>query len=378
MSKKWLQFWVITAVVLAMLILFFNSCGKKESVIKVGAMMPLTGDAAVWGQSMKQGFDLAVEEINSKGGVLGKKIQLLYEDDQCKPDQGVSVAQKMANVDKVPVIVGTCCSNVALAVIPILEKAKVVLISPGSSSPKLTGAGQYFFRNWPSDLLEALFTGEFAYNRLNFQKLAILYVNNEYGLGLKDNFKKRFQELGGSIVDEESYEQEATDYRTQLTKIKAKNPDAIYLPGYPRELARICVQAKEMKIKSQLLSCSAFKEPEIIKTAGNAAEGVLFADASYDPNDPDPNVQAFVKSYKAKYNAEPPIFVATSYDALMMVAKSIEEGGTSGEGIKNAMAKIKDFPGVSGKTTIDENHDVIKESRMSMVKNGKFVPYPGK
>ncbi len=347
---------------------------KESGVYKVGAVLPLTGSAAVWGENAKRGLDMALEEINDTGGVKGKKIQLIYEDSQSNSKVAISALRKLITAEDIQVVIGDIASSNVLAMAPIVENEKVVLLSPGASNPDISYAGDYIFRNWQSDALEGKIDADFAYNVLGWRKIAIFYVRNAYGLGLFEIFQKRFKELGGGIALEESFEQDAVDFRPQLTKIKSIKIDGIYMPGYPKEMAKVLKQAKELKVKYTFLSVQAFDDPEILKMAGEAAEGVIFS----IPEPPDvsqPIVRNFRENYQGLYSVEPGVCSDTGYDALRIVAWAIKHGGFKSEDIKDQLYKVSDFPGAAGSTTFDNNGDVIKPFIFKIVRNGKLEFY---
>ena len=245
-----------------------DSANKPPSTqnqpIKIGVSLPFTGDAAVWGKSQKDGYDLALEQINERGGVNGRKTALIYGDDQGLAKEGVSALQKFIDVDKIDSLAGVANSSVALAFIPIINKNKVLFISSGASSPKLTGASKYFFRTWPSDIAEALAMTKYAAEKLHLKTVSCLYINNDYGVGLVEPFAKRFSELGGKVLNKEAFEQNATDLRAQLTKIREQNPEAIYLAGNPPEMARAITQARELGISNHFLSISTLNDATVL------------------------------------------------------------------------------------------------------------------
>lgn len=373
MKKIWIIIGIVAAVVLVIVIVTIQT-KKEPKEIKIGAILPLTGENAMYGESAKRAIDLAVEEINTAGGIKGSKIRVIYEDDQALPDKGVSAFQKLITVDKVPVVIGAMPSSVTLAIAPIAEKNKVVLFSPASSNPKITESGDYIFRNDVSDVFEGSKMAEDVRQKLGFKKVAVLYINNDYGVGIKDVFIKRFEELGGKILDIETFEQGATDFRTQLTKIKQDNPEAVYIVGY-KEQIQILKQYKELGIKAQILGTIMLEDPEIIQKVGDAAEGAIFTYRAYDPKSEQKEVKEFVKNFKDKYGLEPDNWAAQSYDALKIVALAIERGGYNSEEIKNALYRIKNFPGVSGLTSFDEHGDVIKPLKLKIIRSGEFRNY---
>ena len=371
---------IIGAVIVIVLAAFAGACLDKQPAeseeIKIGAILPLTGDAASWGEMGKQGIDLAVDEINSEGGIKGKKIKVVYEDTQADPQKGVSAMRKLVSIDKVPVVIGDIVSAVVLAAAPIANENKVVLISPTASAPAVTDAGEYVFRNWPSDVFEGEFMARSAYNELGLKQVAILYINNDYGIGLREVFTETFEQLGGEILAAESYDADATDFRTQLTKIKATTPQTVYLISYYKDGALILKQATEMGLETQYLAASAIEDPKLIEIAGPATEGLIYPLSSgYDPESHEENIQEFKREFTARYGEEPSYVAAQAYDAMKIVAFSIEQGGTEGSGIQAAMTNVKDFSGVTGETTFDENGDVIKPMAIKTVKNGEFVLY---
>ena len=356
-------------------ILLIAGCQRAgKSSVEIGAILPLTGDAAIYGQELKNGIELAREEINNSGGIKGKKIEVKYEDDRGQPKEGVSAIQKLISADKVPVIIGGATSSVALAIAPIAVEKKVVLLSPTATAPALSKVGKYFFLIWPSDNYDGLIMAQFAFDKLGLKKVAILYVNTEYGQGIDNVFKKEFEKRGGQILISESYELGASDFRTQLTKMKQLEPDAIYLPGYYKELAGILRQARELGVKSVFLSVNSFYDPKLLEIAGNSAEGAIFTYPTYDAKSEEPLTKKFVEVFKAKYKKEPDAFAVQGYDAMKTVADAIQAGGDSSESIRDAMAHMKDFPGVGGSITFDVNGDVRKPLRFLTVQGGQFVP----
>jgi len=344
------KFWIVISlfIVVALVIVLVVIQTKKEpDIIKIGAILPLTGDGAKYGEAAKKGINLALEEINGQGGVKGTKIKTIFEDTQGDPKAGVSAVQKLITIDKVPAIIGDLFSSVTLAVAPIMNQNKTVLLSPASSAPKITEAGDYIFRNCASDIFEGSIMGRFATNELGLKRIAILYINNDYGVGIRDVFKKTFISESGLITVEETFEQGATDFRTQLTKVKGSNPQAVYIVGY-KELGQLLKQAREIGIKLQFLSTVMFEDPEIIKIAGPAAEGVIYSARAYDPGSMDKSTREFVTKYMHRYNESPDIFAALSYDAMKILSLAIERRGFTSNKIKDALYTIKHYPAVVG------------------------------
>lgn len=363
----------LLVITLAIILVFsVITASIAEEVYKIGAILPLSGDAAQYGEWGKSGISLAIDEINSKGGINGKKIEIIYEDDAAEPKKGVSAVNKLINIDKVKVIIGPIPSTVTLAVAPICEKSKVVIMS-SSSSPAITKAGDYIFRNWPSDDFEGSAMANYAIKR-KYRKIAILHINNEYGLGVANVFKTEFSKHGEKVLITETYKQGTSNMRPQLIKIKKYNPEAIYLVGHAKENGHVVKQARELNIKAQILGTVGIEGPDLISIAGDSAEGLVYTAPAFDPDSQDPIVKAYQEAYMKKYGKKSEIFAATTYDATKIMALMIEKTGYNPDAIKDGLYKLKDYLGVSGKANFDRNGDVIKSVMFKTVKNKQFVP----
>jgi branched-chain amino acid transport system substrate-binding protein len=359
--------------VLLFAVFSFPACSKKQpesKEIKVGATLPLSGDAAIWGNNTREGIELALNEINERGGVLGKKVKVIYEDTEALPQKGVSAYTKLVQVDKVVAIIDDSVSSVTLAMAPLAQKDHIVILATGATAPAISQAGEYIFRIWNSDTYEGQYAAEYAFNVLGLRDIAILYINNDYGKGLDDVFTSEFQKLGGKIVSSQSFEQNSTDMRSQLSKIQATNPTGLYLVGYPKEIPVALVQAKELGISAKLIGTVAMQDPTLIENAREAAEGLMFP----YPKDPSgKEVETFKISFKKKYGKDPGITSDVGYDAVKMLSKAVElSGGISGEDIRRGLNMLKDYPGASGVMTFDENGDVHKPMGIKVVVKGHF------
>ncbi|MCK4348918.1 MAG: penicillin-binding protein activator [Thermoplasmatales archaeon] len=355
--------------------LVWTGCQKKaeEKVLKVGAILPLTGDGAQYGEKAKRGIELALEDINSKK-IIGENIKIIYEDSQGEPQKSVSAFQKLINIDKVKFVLGPATSPEVLSIAPLAERNKVLILTSTASAPEITHAGDYIFRNVMSDIFDGKALALFAFKKLKEKRAGIMYVNNDYGNGLAKSFKKNFESLGGKVEIEQSFERTDADFRTQLTRIKGKRPDVILLFGMGyTDMGIILRQSVELGIKTQILSHSLFEDPEILKLAGKGAEGVYYTYRVFDPDSEEEVVKKFVEKFERKYRAKPDVYSALFYDAMRILAYALEKGGVSVERCKNALYNIKDFPGVVGETTFDKNGDVIKPIGIKKVENGKFV-----
>jgi len=375
MKKIWVGIAIVVIVSLVLLIMF-TQLEKAPEEIRVGWIGPLTGDLGYYGQMIKKATDLAVEEINRAGGINGARLRVLYHDDTLDPKKGVSAFLKLVTTDKVPLVVQAAGSSVMLAEAPLAEKHRVVLISPTCSNPKIKLAGDYVFRVWPSDNYQGVSLAEFIFNDLKKKEVAVLYLNNDYGIGVKEEFAKKFKELGGTILASEGFEQGTSDFRTQLTKVTASSPDVIFLSSHYKEGSLLVKQAKELGVKSQTVASDACYAPEFLQLSGGAAEGLIVANLYWDPDSEDPVVRNFVDEFKKEYGERPEVYAAAGYDCLKVIALAMKNGGATSEGIKKALYDIEGFKGVTGEITFDTYGEVRKRYDLFVVRGGGFKEYP--
>lgn len=333
-------------------------CQKSSTTLSIGVAAPFTGDVASYGEKVKRASLLAEEEVNASNGIKGRRLRLILEDSRCDPATGVSVMKKLVNIDKVPVVLGETCSSVTLAMAPIAEKNKVVLLTPISSNYKITDAGDYVFRLAPSDALQGRLVAKWI-KELGYTKAAVLFVNNDYGVGLKDGFTKNFEGLGGKVVLAEGFPQGSRDFRTQLTKIKDAQVDVIFAPAYPEESGQLLKQRKELKVLVPLIGTDPYHDPKIFELAGGAADGIMFMDVAGGSG---PGWDSFVKAYKAKYGLEPDIVAAEAYDSVKVVAHVMSQAGFEPNKIKEGLYALKGYMGATGAIEFDKNGDNIMKS----------------
>jgi branched-chain amino acid transport system substrate-binding protein len=360
-------FLAVTCLVLAVFVL---ACKEEIKVYRVGAVLPLNGTAETYGRNVESGLKLALEEINAAGGVKGKTLDILIEDDKSDEKVAVDKARQQIN-NGVKVIIGGITSSTALAMEPLCEEKKVVLLSPTATSPKLTGIGQYFFRNFPSDTLEGRVMAEYAVRRMKIRNVAILYIDKEYGQGLEQVFKNRFTGLGGNVVYDKPYPESSSDFSAYIKEIKDSGADSVYLPGYYTEIAAILAEIKKQQLNVKVLSAQGMATPMILEIAADAAEGVVFPQPPYDPESQDPAIKKFVDTFRGKFRTKPDIYSAFAYDSLWVVAKAIDRCEKYPEDLR---AKIADTShhGLTGEISFDSGGDVDIQPRMFQVKGGKF------
>lgn len=350
-------------------------CAKQEQEIKIGAVLPLTGDAAIYGQMARKAAELAVEEINSSGDISGKKLTVIYEDTQLNPQITSNAVNKLIAVDKVSVIVGPMASNTLLAVAPIVEKNKVVLISPAATSHKITEAGDYIFRTIVSDIYDGTAMAQYAYNKAGYRNVGIFYVDEEGPRGVTNAFMNEFKRLGGKIPIAEKSTRDGTDFRSEITKIRNANPDAVYFAGYANETVLFLRQARELRLNKQLMTHQLIDDPEIIKRAGETANGVIFTTPKLTPETGGQAVKDFFERFKQKYNGEEPQnFAPNTYDAIMLIAQAMRKYGTDAKSIKRGLYEVKNFQGASGNITIDQNGDVVQPMMIMTIRDGRVLP----
>jgi branched-chain amino acid transport system substrate-binding protein len=352
-----------------------GSSGASANEIVLGHFASMTGDTATFGTSSDEGIRLALDEINAKGGVLGKKVKVLTEDDRSQADEAKTAASKLIHQDRVVALLGEISSSKSIAAAPVAQEAKIPMVSPGSTNPKVTELGDYIFRVCFIDPFQGTAMANFAMNNLKAKRLAILYpVNSDYGVGLRDFFADAVKKAGNQIVADVGYtEKSDTDFKSQLTKIKNANPDAVYVSGYYTEAGLIARQARELGLNVPLLGGDGWDSDQTVKIGGKAVDGCYFSN-HYSPDEQRPEVQEFVKAYKAKYAGKVPDAMAIlGYDALKVLCEAITKAGsTDGTKIRDALAATKDYPGASGSITIDENRNAKKSIVILKIQDGKF------
>ncbi len=365
--------YVLSAAVAAILAGTFLSCDKTSKEIIIGGVAPVTGEAATFGASSKNGFDLAIEEWNAKGGLLDKKIKLAFADDKGDPAEGATVFTKLIQQDKAVAILGPVMSKVALAGAPICQAAQIPMMASTATNPKVTLVGDYVFRACFIDPFQGTVGAKFAFEELKAKKAACLFdVGNDYTKGLSEFFKAKFTALGGEVVGYEGHATGTTDFKAQLTKLLSTKPDVLYVSDYYNDVALIAKQARELGFKGPMLGGDGWDSPKLTEVGGTAVEGCFFTN-HYSQEDTSPVVVEFVKNYKAKYNAVPDALAALGYDATNLMLDAINRAGsTDGEKIKDAMAKA-DYKGVTGQVKFDGDRNPVKSAVIIEIKGGKQV-----
>lgn len=363
----------LSLVVLASLLMSFTACVDKSGntgtttsggdTIRIGVYGDTTGATSSFGQSTKNGIALAFEEINAGGGVNGKKLEMVFEDDQGTPEKAKTVISKLINQDKVVAVLGEVASSNSLAAAPVAQEAKIPMITPSSTNPKVTEVGDYISRVCFIDPFQGSVMAKFAFNTLNAKTAAILGDNSsDYSKGLTQFFEQEFTKLGGKIITKQTYAQKDQDFKAQLTQMRDQKPDVIYVPGYYGEVGIIARQARELGMNQPLLGGDGWDSPELWKLGGVSLKPAYISN-HYSADNPAPEIQNFVKNYQAKFNVAPDSLAALAYDSAKVLADAIKRaGGTDSAKLRDAINSTKNFAGVTGTITLDSNRNAVKSA----------------
>jgi branched-chain amino acid transport system substrate-binding protein len=374
---------IFLSVLVACVTLFSIACerrgngvaGDDTGPIKVGIYGDLSGQTSSFGQSTKNGALMAIDEINAAGGINGRKVEYVIEDDQGQTQQASTVVKKLINQDRVHAVLGEVASSNTLAAAPVAQEAKIPMITPSSTNPTVTQKGDYIFRVCFTDDFQGAVAAKFAANTLKAKTAAVLGdFQSDYSKGMSKFFREEFARLGGKIVSEQTYTQTDADFKGQLTSIRSSSPDVIFVPGYYGQVGVIAKQAKELGIKAPLLGGDGWDAPQLWDLGGAALNGAYMVN-HYSIDDPSPAVQTFVAAYRKRYNGiDPDAIAALGYDAMNVLADAIKRAGSTQSGkLRDAIAQTKNFPGVTGSITLNENRDAVKPAVVFELRDKKFV-----
>ena len=354
----------INLLVLISLITLIGCQKRTNDTIKIGVIISETGSAAEYGKWTKNGLEIALAEINKQSK---RKLQLIYEDDATDSKKAVAAFKKLINIDKVNILIGPITSSSVLSVAPLAEKSEVFLISPCASNPSITHAGKFIFRNWISDSFE----GKCIANYLKDKKsIAVLSMNNEYGIGVGNVFMEEAKQNGCNIVFSGSYNENQTDFRPIIMQLLKVKPDVIFVPGHAKEAATFIKQSKELGLDTQFASSVAFGSLEVFNIGGSSIDGTIFSSPYFDVESY--TVENFKNLYHGKYNAIPEVFAAHAYDALKIISEAINNNEDSTPNTLRDYLLTHSFDGITGKTVFDNNGDVIKPVAINIANNKNF------
>ena len=351
-------------------------CGSSDSdsVIKIGGIGPLTGSASTYGNSAKEGAELLIKEINDAGGINGKQVELIFEDDQATPDGAMQAFNKLVDKDGVSAILGGVTSGATLAIAKNATERQIPMITPTGTEPSITNeGGEFMFRGCFIDSFQGELLAKYTTENLGKKTAAVLYnAGSDYSIGIAKAYKETLEKNGGTVVEYLSYNDGDTDFKAQLTKIKGANPDVIVLPDYYNVVGLIAKQARDISITSQLLGGDGWESEELISIGGDAVDGALYINHYYS-GDTSEVVKNFVNSYKAEYNKEPDAFAALAYDSTKILLEAIKNANsTDAVAIKDELSKIE-LEAVTGKISFNEDRSAIKGAAVIKLEGGNKV-----
>jgi branched-chain amino acid transport system substrate-binding protein len=366
---------LLSIFVFSILFLTLSAYGQE---IPIGFFAPITGPAAADGASAKHAVELGLKEVNDGGGINGRKVNLIIYDDRLNPQEAVAIANKLIEKDKVVGVASGSYSGPTRVTAPIFQKAGMPMVAGYAVHPDVTWdpkekkPNDFCFRNGFLGEIEGAAAAEFAVKNLKAKKIALIFMDNDFGRAISSGFAERAEKLGAAVLTKQMYKFPGEkDFRPFLTRIKEGNPDVIFAAGYYNEAASIVRQAKELGIKSQILGEEGFDSPKFLEIAGPAAEGVIIA-TNLDRDDPRPLVQNFLKNYQKAYNEDADMVGASSYDAFMILVNAIRKAGTDPKAIQKALLETKDYNGLTGKISRFVQGEVVKPVQIQVVKGGKF------
>ncbi len=364
------------AAIAAAALLLAGCSPKSSKEIRIGLITPLTGDVKTFGESVKNAFGMAVDEANAAGGVAGMKIVPIIEDDRNDPTEASNAASKLIKQDRVRALVGSVTSKATIPVSDIAQSSKIPSITPSATNPKVTVADgkrkEFMFRACFIDPFQGKVMAKFARETLFKEKAAVLYdASNDYSKGIAEYFADAFRMMGGKVVAYESYGKDDVDFSALLTKVKAASPDVFFLPDYYNKVGLIAKQCRERGIQAVLIGPDGWDSPDLVKIAGEAVEGGYFSN-HYSPDDTRPEVVSWVKKYKEKFGQTPDALGTLAYDATNLLLEAIRKANSDDPAkIRQALASIKGFKGVTGEAAMDDNGNAVKSAVILQIVNGR-------
>ncbi len=346
-----------------------------SSEVKIGAVISKTGAVAPYGHQVTRGIDLALEQVNAEGGFKGGPIQVIYRDDATNSEKGREAILDLIDNEDVEMVIGAISSPVTLEIAPICEKERVVLLSPTSSAPRISDAGGYIFRNYPSDILEGTAMADFA-RKMGVRRVAIFALDNEFGAGLTEVFTRGFESKSREVVKTFRIEDTGTSsYAEMIAELRELEPQGIYLVAYVDVLAELLKQIHKAGMECLLMGSGSVTE-QLGQLAGEAAEYLVYPQPSFDPDSEEPAVAEFVQAFRAKYNREPDIYAAHGYDSLKLLVEAMRKTGfTFPDEIRRGLHGLDDYMGAAGRTQFDERGDVVRYPKVFVIRDGQPVSH---
>ena len=362
---------LIASIVIASLLSACQNQGGGGDKVRIGVFMSTTGTTANFGISSVNGIKMAADEINAAGGINGKQVELLVQDDRSDASEAATIVTKFVTQDQVNAVIGEVASSRSIAAAPIAQNAKIPMLTPSSTNPEVTKKGDFIFRSCFIDPYQGAAIAQFAAKTLGAKTAAIMVDRkNDYSTGLEKVIDQTFTRFGGKIVATQSYQEGDQDFNAQLTSLKGSNPEVIFVPGYYNDVGLIAKQARDKGITVPLIGGDGWDSEQLYKIGGTALNGSFFTN-HYSPFDTDPKVVKFVNDYKKRYNSTPDALAATAYDAANIMMDAIKRSKSlSGSDIRDALAATNAFPGVTGTVTFNQNRDAVKPIVMIEIKDG--------
>ena len=363
---------IISLILITLLCL---SCEKKKDTINIGAVLPLSGPIAQYGKYMEQGLEIALDDAQAENIIKKGSVRLIIEDGQAEPRKSVDAFNKLITSDKIVVCI-PATSGVTLAMKPIANQNKVVLINASAISNEIEDKSDYVFSILPNAKTEGEFLATVAHDTIKAKNAVIVYRDDASGSSFKDSFKQKFQELGGKIVDIESHQPNPNSFQNIISKIKKNPADIIFVASFGPEVALFAKQSKELGLNKQIITYETFNSPKVLEIAGNTANGVIFCSPKFNEKSEDPQIKNLRKKVLQKYNqSEINYYIAAHYDALMIISKAIAAGNNNGESIRNYLASLKFYDGITGKMYFNKTGGVTMQLDLYTVHNNEFVRF---
>src|SRR3982751_4364745 len=362
---------LVAFIVVASLLSACQPQSGSADKVRIGVFMSLTGTTANFGISSTNGIKMAADEVNAAGGINGKQIDVLVQDDRSDASEAATIVTKFVTQDQVHAIIGEVASSRSIAAAPIAQNAKIPMLTPSSTNPEVTKKGDYIFRSCFIDPVQGAAIAQFAAKTLGAKRAAIMVDRkNDYSTGLEKVINATFTKMGGQMVGTQSYQEGDQDFNAQLTDLKGKNPEVIFVPGYYNDVGLIAKQARDKGITVPLIGGDGWDSAQLYAIGGAALNGSFFTN-HYSPFDTDPKVQKFVNDYKSRYGSVPDALAATAYDAAKIMFDAIKRSNSlDGTAIRDSLAATKDYPGVTGNVTFNKDRDAVKPIVMIEIKDG--------
>lgn len=361
-----------------MFVLLGSSCSNSneqstKNDIIIASANPMSGSSSEFGNMKVKAIQLAFDEVNESGGIQGRKLKLWVGDDASSPKEAHNLAEKIVADKAVIAVIGHWSSASTMAARNVYNGAGIPVITDSVNKTITDGTTPYLFRVVPTDQVESNALAEYSFYKLGLKKMAIIYVNNDYSIGMKDYFREKMQRIGGEITTIESFsERRTTDFTAELNKIKNSEPEGIFIAGYYTEVALIARQAHEMGLALPIIGTDGISSEELISLGGKAVEGIRFNGFFYRDMKENGS-ENFIRSFRNRYHQEPDSYTALAYDSAQLLIEAIRKNGASREGIYEYLEKVNDFPGVTGNITFDKNHDVKSKIMILTIKDGKII-----